>query len=99
VRRRRSATERDLDFSGLALTDTLIMLAEAVLQGMPFRIQQYGASYALLQLPAVREIVTCQQWGAFSAQVMSSHARMEQLRQSPWQAMIPGLAGTLSQRT
>ncbi len=92
-----ASSKRDLDFSGLALTDTLILLAEAVLQGMPFRIQQYGASYALLQLPAVREIVTCQQWGAFSAQVMSSHARMEQLRQSPWQAMIPGLAGTLSQ--
>ncbi len=97
MRRRRSATERDLDFSGLALTDTLIVLAEAVLQGMPFRIQQYGSSYALLQLAAVREIVTSQQWGAFSAQVMSSHARMEQLRQSPWQAMIPGLAGTPSQ--
>jgi hypothetical protein len=64
---------------------------------MPFRIQEYGASYALLQLPAVREIVTSRQWGEFAAKVVSSHARMEQLRQAPWQAMIPGLAGTLSQ--
>ncbi len=92
-----ASSKRDLDFSALALTDTLILLAEAVFQGMPFRIQEYGASYALLQLPAVREIVTLQQWGEFAAKVVSSHARMEQLRQSPWQAMIPGLAGTLSQ--
>ncbi len=97
VQAQQASSKRDLDFSGLALTDTLIVLAEAVLQGMPFRIQEYGASYALLQLPSVREIVTSQQWGAFSVQVMSSHARMEQLRRSPWQAMIPGLAGTLSQ--
>jgi hypothetical protein len=65
---------------------------------MPFRIQEYGASYALLQLPAVRDLVTSQQWRELAAQVVSSHARMEQLRQAPfWQAMIPGLAGTLSQ--
>jgi hypothetical protein len=64
---------------------------------MPFCIQEYGASYALLQLPTVRELVTSQQWGEFAAKVVSSHARMEELRQSPWQAMIPGLAGTLSQ--
>jgi hypothetical protein len=92
-----ASNKRDLDYSALALTDTLILLAEAVFQGMPFRIQEYGASYALLQLPAVREIVTSQQWGEFAAKVASSHARMEQLRQSPWKAMIPGLAGTLSQ--
>jgi ferredoxin len=59
--------------------------------------QEYGASYALLQLPAVRELVTSQQWGEFAAKVVSSHAGMEKPRQSPWQAMIPGLAGTLSQ--
>jgi hypothetical protein len=92
-----ASSKRDLDYSALALTDTLILLAETVFQGMPFRIQEYGASYALLQLPAVREIVTSRQWGEFAAEVVSSHARMEQLRQSPWQAMIPGLAGTLSQ--
>jgi hypothetical protein len=92
-----ASSKRDLDFSALALTDTLILLAEAVFQGMPFRIQEYGASYALLQLPAVREIVTLQQWGEFAAKVVSSHGRMEQLRQAPWQAMLPGLAGTLSQ--
>ncbi len=55
----------------MALTDTLIMLAEAVFQGMPFRIKEYGCNCALLQLLAVREIVTCQQWGEFSAKVMS----------------------------
>jgi hypothetical protein len=92
-----TSNKRDLDYSALALTDTLIMLAEAVFQGMPFRIKEYGASCALLQLPAVRELVTCKQWGEFAAKVVSSHASMEQLRQSPWQAMIPGLAGTLSQ--
>ncbi len=92
-----ASSKRDLDYSALALADALILLAEAVFQGMPFRIQEYGASYALLQLPAVREIVTSRQWGEFAAKVVSSHARMEQLRQSPWQAMIPGLAGTLSQ--
>jgi hypothetical protein len=53
-----ASSKRDLDYSALALTDTLILLAEAVFQGMPFRVQEYGASYALLQLPAVREIVT-----------------------------------------
>jgi hypothetical protein len=92
-----ASSKRDLDFSALALTDTLILLAEAVLQGMPFCIQEYGASYALLQLPTVRELVTSQQWGEFAAKVVSSHTSMEQLRQAPWQAMIPGLAGTLSQ--
>jgi hypothetical protein len=48
---------------------------------MPFRIQEYGASYALLQLPAVKEMVTSQQWGEFAAKVVTSHARMEELRQ------------------
>ncbi len=56
-----ASNKRELDFSALALTDTLILLAEAVLQGMPFRNQEYGASYALLQLPAVSEMVTSQQ--------------------------------------
>ena len=93
-----ASRKRDLDLSALALTDALILLAEAVLQGMPFRIQEYGASYALLQLPAVRDLFTSQQWGELAAQVVSSHACMEQLRQAPcWQAMTPGLAGTLAQ--
>jgi hypothetical protein len=93
-----ASRKRDLDFSALALTDALILLAEAVLQGMPFRIQEYGASNALLQLPAVRDLFTSQQWGELAAKVVSSHARMEQLRQAPcWQAMTPGLAGTLAQ--
>jgi hypothetical protein len=33
----------------------------------------------------------------FSTSIFSRHAHMEQQRQAPWQKMIPGLAGTLSQ--
>jgi hypothetical protein len=73
------------------------MLAQAVLQCMPFRISAYGTSYALLQLPAVRQMVMSPQWAQFSTSILTSHARMEQLRQAPWQKMILGLAGTLSQ--
>ncbi len=92
-----ASSKRDVDYSSLALADMLIMLAQAVLQCMPFRINAYGTSYALLQLPAVRQIVMSPQWPEFSTSIFNSHARMEQLRQAPWQKMIPGLAGTLSQ--
>ncbi len=92
-----ASSKRDVDYSSLALADTLIMLAQAVLQCMPFRISAYGSSYALLQLPAVRQIVLSPQWPQFSSSILSSHSHMEQLRQAPWQKMIPGLAGTLSQ--
>jgi hypothetical protein len=34
-----ASSKRDLDYSALALTDTLILLAEAVFQGMPLRIR------------------------------------------------------------
>ena len=92
-----ASSKRDVDYSALALADTLIMLAQAVLQCMPFRISAYGSSYALLQLPAVRQIVMSRQWAQFSTSIFSSHAHMEQQRQAPRQKMIPGLAGTLSQ--
>ncbi len=92
-----ASSKRDVDYSSLALADTLIMLAQAVFQCLPFRIKEYGASYALLQLPAVRQIVMSPQWAQFSTSIFSSHAHMEQQRQAPWQKMIPGLAGTLSQ--
>jgi hypothetical protein len=86
-----------VDYSSLALADTLIMLAQAVLQCMSFRINTYGTSYALLQLPAVRQVVMSPQWAQFSTSIFNSHVHMEQQRQAPWQKMIPGLAGTLSQ--
>ncbi len=92
-----ASSKRDVDYSSLALADTLIMLAQAVFQCLPFRINTYGTSYALLQLPAVRQIVMSPQWPQFSTGIFSSHAHMEQQRQAPWQKMIPGLAGTLSQ--
>ena len=92
-----ASSKRDVDYSSLALADTLIMLAQAVLQCMPFRINAYGTSYALLQLPAVRQMVMSPQWAQFSTSILTSHARMEQLRQAPWQKRIPGLAGMLSQ--
>jgi hypothetical protein len=92
-----ASSKRDVDYSSLALADTLIMLAQAVLQCMPFRISAYGSSYALLQLPAVRQIVMSPQWPQFSTSISSSHAHLEQLRQAPWQKMTPGLASTLSQ--
>ncbi len=92
-----ASSKRDVGYSSLALADTLIMLAQAVFQCMPFRIKEYGASYALLQLPAVRQIVMSPQWAQLSTSILTSHAHMEQLRQAPWQKMIPGLAGTLSQ--
>jgi hypothetical protein len=92
-----ASSKRNVDYSALALADTLIMLAQAVLQCMPFRISAYGTSYALLQLPAVRQMVMSPQWAQFSTSILTSHAHMEQLRQAPWQKMIPGLAGTLSQ--
>ncbi len=92
-----ASSKRDVDYSALALVDTLIMLAQAVLQCMPFRISAYGTSYALLQLPAVRQMVMSPQWAQFSTSILTNHARMEQQRQAPWQKMILGLAGTLSQ--
>jgi hypothetical protein len=92
-----ASSKRDVDYSSLALADTRIMLAQVVFQCMPFRIKEYGASYALLQLPAVRQIVLSPQWAQFSTSIFSSHAHMEQQRQAPRQKMIPGLAGTLSQ--
>ena len=52
-----ASSKRNVDYSSLALADTLIMLAQAVLQCMSFRINTYGTSYALLQLPAVRQVV------------------------------------------
>jgi hypothetical protein len=92
-----ASSKRDVDYSSLALADTLIMLAQAVFQCLPFRISAYGSSYALLQLPAVRQIVMSPEWLKFSTSIFNSHAHMEQLRQAPWRKMIPGLAGTRSQ--
>jgi hypothetical protein len=38
-----ASSKRDVDYSSLALADTLIMLAQAVLQCMPFRINAYSS--------------------------------------------------------
>ncbi len=42
----------------MSLVDTLIVLAEAQLRVLPFRLQQLSGTYAcLLQLPQVRAIL------------------------------------------
>jgi hypothetical protein len=59
------------------------MLAESFLRALPFRLQAYGSSYMLLQLPQVAAVVSSSEWRAFQQQVLSSHEHYEKQRQSP----------------
>jgi hypothetical protein len=86
-----------VDHSRISLVDTLVMLAEALLWVLPFRLQQYGGMYALLQLPQVQAILASPTWPTFQQQVLDSHSKMEQQRQSPWATLAPHLAGRLDQ--
>jgi hypothetical protein len=86
-----------VDHSRISLVDTLVMLAEALLRVLPFRLQQHGGTYMLLQLPQVQAILASPTWPIFQQQVLDSHSKMEQQRQSPWATLAPHLAGRLDQ--
>jgi hypothetical protein len=61
-----------VDHSRMSLVDTLIVLAEAQLRVLPFRLQQFSGTYALLQLPQVRAILASPSWPSFQQQVLDS---------------------------
>jgi len=86
-----------VDHSRMSLVDTLIVLAEAQLRVLPFRLQQFSGTYALLQLPQVRAILASPSWPSFQQQVLDSHSKVEQQRLSPWATLAPDLAGRLDQ--
>jgi hypothetical protein len=67
-----------VDHSPMSLVDTLIALAEAQLRVLPFRLQQFSGTYALLQLPQVRHILASRTWPSFQQQVLDSHSKVEQ---------------------
>jgi hypothetical protein len=92
-----ASNKASVDHSRISLVDTLVMLAEALLRVLPFRLQQYGGTYALLQLPQVQAILASPTWPTFQQQVLDSHSKVEQQRQSPLAALAPDLAGRLDQ--
>ena len=86
-----------VNHSRISLVDTLVMLAEALLRVLPFRLQQHGSTYVLLQLPQVQAILASPSWPTFQQQVLDDHSKVEQQRQSPWATLAPHLAGRLDQ--
>ena len=84
-----------VDHSRISLVDTLVMLAEALLRVLPFRLQQHGGAYMLLQLPQVQAILASPTWPTVQQQVLDSHSKVEQQRQSTWATLAPHLAGRL----
>jgi hypothetical protein len=85
----------EVDHSEVYFVEAVIRLGQTFWRALPFKLQRYGSTYLMAQLPSVKEVLSGARWQAFQQQVLQQHEAMEKQRTQPWAQMVPGLASIL----